>query len=270
MQKELQELSENWKKIYSKKIDRYRSFEISEDFKRFAAIFALGNSYFYIVNLHDFELDYVSDSVNNFVSKDIEDLELKDLLHTVIPEELESINLKSRVVSDFYTNFLRKDEVLEYKNIFTYKMRDGFGKMRTMLYQAFPLSVLENGAPEHVLCMNTDISHLHVTSTNTVSFIHLKGGKGYFNIGVSKGKFVADPQQNGNKALSELITEREKQIVIYFSLGMSAEQIAAEMNLSPHTIKTHRRNILNKSGCTNTTELVAKCLTNGIISPSLN
>lgn len=270
MQKELQEISENWKKIYSRKVDQYRPFEISEDFKRFASIFALGNSYLYIVNLYDFELEYVSESVRNFVSKKIDDLELKDLLLTVIPEELESINLKSRVISDFYTNFLDKDQVLQYKNMFTYKMRDAQGKMRTMLYQAFPLSVLENGAPEHVLCMNTDISHLHVTSTNTVSFIHMSGGKGYFNIGVSNGRFVEDPEQNENKVLSELITEREKQIVIHFSRGLSAEQIAAEMNLSPHTVKTHRRNILNKSGCTNTTELVAKCLTNGVISPSLN
>lgn len=269
MQKDLKKISDYWKEMYSRQVKEYRPFEISEDFKRFASIFALGNSYLYILNLHDFELEYVSDSVERFVSKKISEIDIKDLLQTVIPEEIELINLKSRVVSNFYTSFLDKENVLNYKNVFTYRMRDAKGQMRTMLYQAIPLSVLENGTPEHVLCIQTDVSHLKVTSTNDVSFIHMNGGKSYFNVDISEGKFNPEGTNDKNN-FSELLTEREKQIVIRFSRGLNAEQIAEDLNLSPHTIKTHRRNILQKSGCTNTTELVAKCLTTGVISPSLN
>ena len=153
--------------------------------------------------------------------------------------------------------------------MFSYRMKDTNGRIRTMLYQAFPLSVLENGTPQHVFCIQTDVSHLKVTSTNTVSFIHMNGGKSYFNVDISTGKFDPAACDAGNNDISELLSEREKQIVIRFSKGLNADQIAKELNLSHHTIKTHRRNILQKSGCTNTTELVAKCLTNGIISPSL-
>ena len=270
MQKDLKKISDYWQEMYSRQVKEYRPFEISEDFKRFASIFALGNSYLYIVNLHDFELEYVSDSVERFVSKKVSDIDIRDLLQTVIPEEIELINLKSKVISDFYTAFLDKENVLSYKNMFTYRMKDAGGKMRTMLYQAFPLSVLENGTPEHVFCIQTDVSHLKVTSTNTISFIHMNGGKSYFNVEISKGKFDPVACDAGNKDFSELLSEREKQIVIRLSRGLNAEQIAEELNLSPHTIKTHRRNVLQKSGCTNTTELVAKCLTNGIISPSLS
>lgn len=269
MQKDLKEISDYWQEMYSRQVKEYRPFEISEDFKKFASIFAPGNSYFYIVNLHNFELEYVSDSVKPFVSKEVKDLNIQDLLQTVIPEELEIINLKSKVISDFYTSFLKKENVLRYKNIFSYRMKDGGGKLRTMLYQAFPLSVLESGAPEHVFCIQTDVSHLKVSSTSAVSFVHMNGGKSYFNVDISKGKF--DPGDCGwNSDFSELLTEREKQIIIRLSRGLNAEQIAEELNLSHHTIKTHRRNVLQKSGCTNTTELVAKCLTNGIISPSLS
>lgn len=268
MEKDLEKISEYWQEIYSRRVREYRPFKISEEFERFASIFSLGNSYLYIVNLHDFELEYVSDSVERFVSKKVGDIEIKDLLQTVIPEELELIGLKSKVISDFYTSFLDSEKVLSYKNIFTYRMKDAKGHMRTMLYQAVPLSVLENGTPEHVLCIQTDVSHLKVTSTNAVSFINMNGGKNYLNVDISKGKF--DPEGCGDKNnFSELLTEREKQIVIRFSRGLNAEQIAEELNLSHHTIKTHRRNILHKSGCMNTTELVAKCLTNGVISPGL-
>lgn len=255
--------------MYSSQIKEYRSFEISEDFKRYAAMFSLGNSYLYIVNLYNFNLEYVSDSVERFVNKKASEVTLPDLLKTVIPEDLENITLKSRVINDFYTSFLDRESVLDYKNMFSYRLKNTEGKVRTMLYQAMPLSVLENGTPEHVLCIQTDVSHLKVTSTSAVSFINMKGGRSYYNVDVSKGIFDPKICEGGEKDLAELFSDREKEIVIKFSRGLNAEQIADELNLSHHTIKTHRRNILQKSGCANTTELVAKCLTNGIISPSL-
>ena len=270
MDKDLKKISDYWKKIYSSRVKKYRPFKITKDFKRYASMFSVGNSYLYIVNLHNFELEYVSESVENFVSKDASDVELKDLMETVLPEEINNINLKSRVISNFYTSFLEKEDVLDYKNMFSYRMKDSNGHIRTMLYQAIPISVLENGMPEHVLCIQTDVSHLKVSSTNAVSFLNMEGGKCYFNVDVSTGKFDPKACEGGRKNLSELFSEREKQIVIRLSRGLNAEQIASELNLSHHTIKTHRKNILQKSGCANTTELVAKCLTNGIISPSLN
>lgn len=269
MDKDLKKISEYWKKVYSSRVKKYRPFDLSEDFKRYASMFALGNSYLYIVNLHDFRLEYVSKSVEQFVAKPVEEIVMQDLLETVIPEELEGINLKGKVVSDFYTTYLKKEDVLSYKNMFSYRMKDPEGHIRTMLYQAIPLSVLENGSPEHVLCIQTDVSHLKMSSINAVSFININGGKCYFNVDISKGKFDPELSEGGKKDLSELFTEREKQILIRLSRGHNAEQIANELHLSPHTVKTHRKNILQKSGCSNTTELVAKCLTSGIISPSL-
>ncbi|PRX48095.1 response regulator transcription factor [Salegentibacter salegens] len=201
------------------------------------------------------------------MNKKARDITLQDLLQTVIPEEMEIISLKSKVINNFYTSFLDKESVLSYKNMFSYRMKDASEQTRTMLYQAFPLSVLENGTPEHVLCIQTDVSHLKVASTKTVSFIHINGGKSYYNIAISKGEF--DPGENADANFSEFLTEKEKLIVCRLSRGLNAEQIAKELNLSPHTIKTHRRNVLQKSGCRNTTELVAKCLTTGIISPGL-
>lgn len=270
MQEELQKISDYWKNAYSSRIENYRPFEITKDFKRFANMFALGNSYLYIVNLFNFKIEYISDSVKLFVDKDQESIEMNDLLRTVHPDEIENINLKSRVIKDFYTSFIDREEVLDYKNMFSYRMKNADGQVRTMLYQAMPLSVLENGAPEHVFCIQTDVSHLKVTSTSAVSFLNMEGGKSYYNVDVSKGIFHPDLCEGGKKDLGELFSEREMQIVKSLSKGKNAEQIADELNLSHHTIKTHRRNILQKSGCANTTELVAKCLTNGLISPNLN
>lgn len=267
MQKNLQEISDYWREVYSKSIDEYRPFELSAEFKRFASIFSPGRSYLYIVNLHNFKLEFISDSVAQFVNKKVSEIRLEDLLKTVLPEELVHIQLKGKVVSDFYTRYLSKAEVLQYKNMFTYRMTDKDGQVISMLYQAIPLSVHESGTPEHVLCIQTDVSHLKVMSITDVSFLHLEGGRNYLNVDVQCGYFDAHLHESKSKNLTELFTNREKEIVGYFAKGLNADQIANRLCVSPHTVKTHRRNLLKKGDCTNTTELVAKCLSNGIISP---
>ena len=270
MDKDLKKISDHWREVYSRRVEEYRRFNVSKEFKRYASLFSVGNSYMYIVNLHNFELEYVSESVRIFVDKEAADIGLEDLMKTVQPEDIERIKLKSKVIADFYTSFLDKESALNYKNMFSYRMKDTSGKLRTMLYQAIPLSVLENGMPEHVLCIQTDVSHLKLRSTNTVSFVNIEGGKCYFNVDVAAGKFDLRSCESEKDEFAELFSKREKQIVNDLARGLSAQEIASKLNLSPHTVKTHRKNILQKSGCGNTTELVAKCIAGGVISLNLD
>lgn len=52
------------------------------------------------------------------------------------------------------------------------------------------------------------------------------------------------------------LSERELELIQHLSKGLSSEQIAEKMFLSRHTIDTHRRNILSKTGTRNTIELL--------------
>ncbi|MFO7674052.1 MAG: LuxR C-terminal-related transcriptional regulator, partial [Lutibacter sp.] len=65
--------------------------------------------------------------------------------------------------------------------------------------------------------------------------------------------------------LKVLFTKREIEIIIQLAQGENFKEIAALLFVSPYTIKTHRKNILKKSGCKNTAELIAKCIHEGII-----
>lgn len=51
-------------------------------------------------------------------------------------------------------------------------------------------------------------------------------------------------------------TEKESEVVKLLSTGLSSKQIAAEKNLSVHTVDSHRRNMLAKFDLKNTKELV--------------
>lgn len=62
------------------------------------------------------------------------------------------------------------------------------------------------------------------------------------------------------------LSEREAQIIRYIAKGMGTQQIAAELNLSPHTINAHRKNILKKLDATSPVEMIVKAMSMKIIS----
>ncbi len=62
-------------------------------------------------------------------------------------------------------------------------------------------------------------------------------------------------QRNGKV----LLTFREREIVTLLAEGRTSRNIAQYLSLSKHTIDTHRRNMLKKSGLRNTAELVVYC-----------
>ncbi|MBR08625.1 MAG: hypothetical protein CMP48_13225 [Rickettsiales bacterium] len=70
--------------------------------------------------------------------------------------------------------------------------------------------------------------------------------------------------QRGEKNNHEF-TEREIDILNKMSEGMTAEMIAEMLHISPHTVKTHQRNMLKKTKCSNGVQLVAQSIRMGFI-----
>jgi DNA-binding CsgD family transcriptional regulator len=62
-----------------------------------------------------------------------------------------------------------------------------------------------------------------------------------------------------------LFTNREYEIINCIAEGLDSEQIANKLFLSKHTVNTHRRNILHKTGNRNTQELVIDLKQKGVI-----
>jgi len=69
------------------------------------------------------------------------------------------------------------------------------------------------------------------------------------------------PRQNNNSMLSE----RELEVLKLLAKGKTSEQIGLELNISPLTIKAHRRNMIKKLKVNNSAELISKVLEDGIL-----
>ena len=61
-------------------------------------------------------------------------------------------------------------------------------------------------------------------------------------------------------------TEREKDIILLCSEGLIYKEIADRLNISFHTVNTHKKHIFQKLGINNTMEMVQYALKTGIIN----
>ncbi len=63
------------------------------------------------------------------------------------------------------------------------------------------------------------------------------------------------------------LSQRETEITTLIAKGMTNKEIAVKLFLSPHTINTHRKNIMKKLGVKSTSELVLYAVNVGLIYP---
>lgn len=85
---------------------------------------------------------------------------------------------------------------------------------------------------------------------------------------VQSGKSYYDQIQNFSKEESKqnyTLSDREIEIIRKLGDGMTSSQIANELYISEHTVKTHRKNILKKLDLHSSSELIQYALNNGII-----
>jgi len=111
----------------------------------------------------------------------------------------------------------------------------------------------ENVNPVCSLSILSDVTELK--KDNIVTFSINGEGKE-----VEEAKqFFVDFYQN------EFFSKREKQLLVQLSMGKNSRDISLELGISKHTVDTHRRKMLQKSGCKNTIELINFCNQRGII-----
>ena len=75
-------------------------------------------------------------------------------------------------------------------------------------------------------------------------------------------------EKSFNKSISckpSPLSQREVEIVRLIAKGLIAKEIADRLNLSTHTVYTHRKNIMSKLKVKSASELVLYAVNNGIV-----
>ncbi len=70
---------------------------------------------------------------------------------------------------------------------------------------------------------------------------------------------------DGNADSLQLLTLREKEIMVLTAQGLSSAEIARQLFISPRTVETHRTNLMKKIGVRNQKEMVRFAVQRGLI-----
>jgi len=80
-----------WKKEYSSKLKKSTKYKPTEQFHHIANMCAPGKFYYYILNVHDFSLDYIHSNVEGVMGIKQNEATIEGLLKSTLPKELEII-----------------------------------------------------------------------------------------------------------------------------------------------------------------------------------
>jgi two-component system response regulator NreC len=106
--------------------------------------------------------------------------------------------------------------------------------------------------------------------TDLVQAVHsVSDGKPFFSPAIAKTlleDYVRRLQQRGLSDSYELLSDREKEVLQLLAEGKTNKDVAVLLNLSTHTIETHRTHIMQKLNLHNTAEIVLYAVRKKIIS----
>lgn len=219
-------------------------------------LFSAGPQYYYV---HDFlsgGMEYVSDSVRDIMGLDPEGLTVQDIIDRCHPDDVPFIIM----AEDFLMGKIRDlgvDAIDQVKVSYCFRERVADGSYHLFHLQWLIFGHDAHGRSSRILNIHTDISHLTRVNNHriTIQFLNGTGKLLQFDF---RDRFELPP-------LSLSFTKTEMRVLQLLARGMTTPQIAHALSISPHTVKAHRKNMLQKSGMTNTSALVAHSMAEGIL-----
>jgi two-component system response regulator NreC len=127
--------------------------------------------------------------------------------------------------------------------------------------EAYILKALRAGARGYLLKDSAETDLIHAIRA-------VSAGKAFFSPAVSKvlaDDYLRQVHQQGADDPYELLTGRERELLQLIVELKSTKDIAGLLNLSPHTVDTHRGNLMQKLNVHSIPELILYAMRKGII-----
>lgn len=215
-----------------------------------SAVIEGGSSFFWLINYLKREPAYVSSSVKEVLGYHkafLSNASMGNYLRLIPAEDR---LLLRKVFSDIHAYYqqIPLEEIGLYRFDFNYRIQRADYRLVSVMQQSMFLQVSASGVPLIELSLITDFS---TYKTNTLIQLQVyKSEQGIY-------KQLAAWQYDEDL---EKLTEREKEVLGLIAQGLTDKDIADKMNISLHTVKTHRKNIVTKTNSRNSAEAVNKYL----------
>lgn len=245
------ELHKKWSEIGSHKILSSTELQL-ELYKKILDIVQVGPSYYFIFSPSNQRIEFTSHSIENVLGITSQDFTLDYILTNTHLDDLNNMaDFETAVVS--FKKQLPLEKLMKYKSRYNYRLKKNKGDYVHILQQSVTIEADEEGKIIRNLIIHTDISEISDFRNMKLSFIGLENEPSFHDVKLQK-KFSAS---------KEVFSQRELEILKLVVQGMNSNAIAEHVCRSVHTIRNHRKNILEKSGCRNVQELLVKSVREG-------
>lgn len=249
------------KELYSTIFDSYAKPSLETHIKKIIELdqfLPYSSTFFCITNTQDLTFEYVSKNFASCLGLDDNDLKIKGMryfwsrihpddveiwlsaMHHLMEFTLSEIPIKQRKKANYTWNYRFKNEKGTYVNIVQNTTPLDFdNEMKPIIGLA------------HYTVLDPKIN-MQITATAKLLNDQNEYETVYFN-------------NFSQKLLKEGISNRERDIIRLLVLDKTSKEISESLNISSHTVDTHRRNILKKLKLSSTGELVAMIKLNNVI-----
>ncbi len=236
----LNQVNDLWQKQYGTENVTY-----SQPNDKFSVPFlCMNNQFYYIIKLPGFHLQYVSPSLKTTLPNLSE---INDLIETY-----------EIIHPDDYRNVLLNNINLYEYAIYNYKYLKSLDCLTSLNYRIkyAPDAYININSQTCVYKKNRDKKNLSFLTLIT----DMSNARNAINPCFPQNGETIN-KSNRKNIVHGIFTERELEILSFLTIGKSSTEIANLLNISRHTVDTHRRKMLSKSNLGSTAELVAYTMT---------
>lgn len=222
-----------------------------------SAIFASGPCYYYVVDFFDMRISHVSNGFFEAHGIPPQNAEtINDILGLIHPDDMDFVSRAEKQAYGFLFSQIPREKVTRYKASYNFRFQTADGSYQLFNHQALVLTTDENHNFIKALNIHTNIGHVTQKNNHKFSLIGLGGEPSFLNMEVDEKEPATVLRQN-------LFSKREIEVIRLIAKGYRSKHIADVLYISLETVRTHRKNVLTKSGCRNASELIALGMSEG-------
>ncbi len=243
--------AESWEKLFLETLGRSSRKPFSGTIKvcdQVLELFDSANQFFYLSDYSSLRMLYVSPNIFHVLGFQPHEFDFRTLFEMIHPDDRKPVFEVAKMVLNREMTYISGNTDRHVVLYMSYR-----GARKSGRYSRISLTISRHIDPVGgVYDMGVIRDITHVRCGTRVNFA-LLGRRPI-------GELPAIIPDGGNT-----ISKREQEIIYYISMGYSSRKIACELNLSEHTVNTHRKNILRKTGTRNLVDMLLYAATNGII-----
>lgn len=240
----LKKAGDIWKEIGQHKKPQDLPNEV-EIYKNMLNLFKVGEYCYFIFNPPELKIENTNESITRLLGYTPEEFVFEKFLEIIHPDDIQTYLNFEATITDFWKN-LPSEKVFKYKTRYDFRVRCKNRKVKRLLQQVAVTQSDDDGAVLRTFVIFTDISDLKQTNKMVLSIIGLDGEPSYIDI---------EPVQE-LVPYKNVLTKREMEVFRLMVDNSSSAKIAEVLNISLHTVSTHRKNIFRKTGTSSVLQLI--------------